>query len=224
MSLFFSLYFFFYYLLAGTLVGVFLPCIQNIFGVILFIRLTWVVGTAGAICGFLIVLCCCCVVNNIQFNHSVFSLLHCCSSIRYLPFAFALAFNLSPSLVSIRSDSLFLLFCLHTNTHAHKTKQNKNLCIFLMEMLTTFKGSEGNSLLSIPPHPAVSSSPSIVIYQFNGLYNLIIISLRFNYSLYCVSSDVKAISAPRSSATANKSNAFECTQWHFFFKIHSLVL
>lgn len=35
---------------------------QNIFGVILFIRLTWVVGTAGAIYGFLIVLCCCCVV------------------------------------------------------------------------------------------------------------------------------------------------------------------
>ncbi|XP_037032618.1 solute carrier family 12 member 6 isoform X3 [Bradysia coprophila] len=45
----------------GTLIGVFLPCIQNIFGVILFIRLTWVVGTAGAVCGFLIVLCCCCV-------------------------------------------------------------------------------------------------------------------------------------------------------------------
>lgn len=50
----------------GTLVGVFLPCIQNIFGVILFIRLTWVVGTAGAIQGFLIVLCCCCVVS--EFN------------------------------------------------------------------------------------------------------------------------------------------------------------
>ena len=47
----------------GTLIGVFLPCIQNIFGVILFIRLTWVVGTAGAIQGFLIVLCCCCVVS-----------------------------------------------------------------------------------------------------------------------------------------------------------------
>ncbi|XP_065341848.1 solute carrier family 12 member 6 isoform X2 [Cloeon dipterum] len=45
----------------GTLIGVFLPCIQNIFGVILFIRLTWVVGTAGALCGFLIVLTCCCV-------------------------------------------------------------------------------------------------------------------------------------------------------------------
>lgn len=47
----------------GTLIGVFLPCIQNIFGVILFIRLTWVVGTAGAIQGFFIVLCCCCVVS-----------------------------------------------------------------------------------------------------------------------------------------------------------------
>lgn len=49
----------------GTLIGVFLPCIQNIFGVILFIRLTWVVGTAGAICGFLIVLTCCCVVRKL---------------------------------------------------------------------------------------------------------------------------------------------------------------
>ncbi|XP_049831713.1 solute carrier family 12 member 6 isoform X1 [Schistocerca gregaria] len=45
----------------GTLIGVYLPCIQNIFGVILFIRLTWVVGTAGAFMGFLIVLTCCCV-------------------------------------------------------------------------------------------------------------------------------------------------------------------
>ncbi|XP_034237314.1 solute carrier family 12 member 4 isoform X3 [Thrips palmi] len=45
----------------GTLMGVYLPCIQNIFGVILFIRLTWVVGTAGAIAGFMIVLTCCCV-------------------------------------------------------------------------------------------------------------------------------------------------------------------
>ncbi|KAL0279315.1 UNVERIFIED_CONTAM: hypothetical protein PYX00_000904 [Menopon gallinae] len=45
----------------GTLIGVYLPCIQNIFGVILFIRLTWVVGTAGAVAGFLIVFCCCSV-------------------------------------------------------------------------------------------------------------------------------------------------------------------
>lgn len=49
----------------GTIVGVYLPCIQNIFGVILFIRLTWVVGTAGAVQGFGIVLTCCCVVSLI---------------------------------------------------------------------------------------------------------------------------------------------------------------
>ncbi|VVC95186.1 unnamed protein product, partial [Leptidea sinapis] len=48
----------------GTLIGVYLPCIQNIFGVILFIRLTWVVGTAGAIQGFLIVLVCCCTCGG----------------------------------------------------------------------------------------------------------------------------------------------------------------
>uniref|UniRef100_A0A8D8RU17 Solute carrier family 12 member 6 n=1 Tax=Cacopsylla melanoneura TaxID=428564 RepID=A0A8D8RU17_9HEMI len=45
----------------GTLMGVYLPCVQNIFGVILFIRLTWVVGTAGALAGFCIVMTCCCV-------------------------------------------------------------------------------------------------------------------------------------------------------------------
>lgn len=47
----------------GTLVGVYLPCVQNIFGVILFIRLSWVVGTAGVIYGFGIVFTCCCVVS-----------------------------------------------------------------------------------------------------------------------------------------------------------------
>uniref|UniRef100_A0A8C8IL06 Solute carrier family 12 member 7b n=1 Tax=Oncorhynchus tshawytscha TaxID=74940 RepID=A0A8C8IL06_ONCTS len=31
----------------GTLIGVYLPCLQNILGVILFLRLTWIVGTAG---------------------------------------------------------------------------------------------------------------------------------------------------------------------------------
>ncbi|XP_074646904.1 solute carrier family 12 member 4-like isoform X2 [Tubulanus polymorphus] len=44
----------------GTLLGVYLPCIQNIFGVILFIRLTWVVGMAGVMESFFIVLICCC--------------------------------------------------------------------------------------------------------------------------------------------------------------------
>jgi len=44
----------------GTLMGVYLPCLQNIFGVILFIRMTWLVGTCGAIEGFLVILICCC--------------------------------------------------------------------------------------------------------------------------------------------------------------------
>ena len=47
----------------GTLMGVYLPCIQNIFGVILFIRMTWIVGTAGAIQGFFVVFLACTVVS-----------------------------------------------------------------------------------------------------------------------------------------------------------------
>ncbi|KAM3877343.1 solute carrier family 12 member 4 [Diretmus argenteus] len=43
----------------GTLMGVYLPCLQNIFGVILFLRLTWIVGSAGIVQSFLIVLMCC---------------------------------------------------------------------------------------------------------------------------------------------------------------------
>ncbi|CAG0914294.1 unnamed protein product [Notodromas monacha] len=42
----------------GTLNGVFLPCVQNIFGVILFIRLAWIVGVAGWLQAGLIVLLC----------------------------------------------------------------------------------------------------------------------------------------------------------------------
>ena len=45
----------------GTLSGVYLPCIQNIFGVILFIRMVWIVGTAGVPLGFIVVLICCMV-------------------------------------------------------------------------------------------------------------------------------------------------------------------
>ncbi|XP_055332167.1 solute carrier family 12 member 6-like [Paramacrobiotus metropolitanus] len=40
----------------GTLMGVFLPCIQNIFGVLMFIRLPFIIGTAGALESLLIVL------------------------------------------------------------------------------------------------------------------------------------------------------------------------
>lgn len=48
----------------GTLMGVYLPCLQNIFGVILFLRLTWMVGTAGVLQALLIVLICCCCVST----------------------------------------------------------------------------------------------------------------------------------------------------------------
>uniref|UniRef100_A0AAY4AS20 Solute carrier family 12 member 7-like n=1 Tax=Denticeps clupeoides TaxID=299321 RepID=A0AAY4AS20_9TELE len=43
----------------GTFIGVYLPCMQNILGVILFLRLTWIVGTAGIVGSFLIVFMCC---------------------------------------------------------------------------------------------------------------------------------------------------------------------
>ncbi|XP_066579443.1 solute carrier family 12 member 7 isoform X3 [Amia ocellicauda] len=43
----------------GTFIGVYLPCMQNILGVILFLRLTWIVGTAGIMESFAIVFMCC---------------------------------------------------------------------------------------------------------------------------------------------------------------------
>nr|UQS87555.1 solute carrier family 12 member 7a [Rhamdia quelen] len=43
----------------GTFIGVYLPCVQNILGVILFLRLTWIVGTAGILGSFAIVFMCC---------------------------------------------------------------------------------------------------------------------------------------------------------------------
>ncbi|KAJ8382511.1 hypothetical protein SKAU_G00032890 [Synaphobranchus kaupii] len=47
----------------GTFMGVYLPCLQNIFGVILFLRLSWVVGTAGILQALCIVfICCCCTM------------------------------------------------------------------------------------------------------------------------------------------------------------------
>ncbi|XP_051825762.1 solute carrier family 12 member 7 isoform X1 [Antechinus flavipes] len=43
----------------GTFIGVYLPCLQNILGVILFLRLTWIVGTAGILESLIIVSMCC---------------------------------------------------------------------------------------------------------------------------------------------------------------------
>uniref|UniRef100_A0A668AGD1 Solute carrier family 12 member 7 n=1 Tax=Myripristis murdjan TaxID=586833 RepID=A0A668AGD1_9TELE len=47
----------------GTFMGVYLPCLQNILGVILFLRLTWIVGTAGIMESLAIVgMCCSCTM------------------------------------------------------------------------------------------------------------------------------------------------------------------
>uniref|UniRef100_A0A3B5LR44 Uncharacterized protein n=1 Tax=Xiphophorus couchianus TaxID=32473 RepID=A0A3B5LR44_9TELE len=43
----------------GTFIGVYLPCMQNILGVVLFLRLTWIVGTAGILESLAIVSMCC---------------------------------------------------------------------------------------------------------------------------------------------------------------------
>lgn len=48
----------------GTFMGVYLPCLQNIFGVILFLRLTWVVGIAGIMEAFCMVFICCSCVSD----------------------------------------------------------------------------------------------------------------------------------------------------------------
>lgn len=48
----------------GTFIGVYLPCLQNILGVILFLRLTWIVGAAGVLESFLIVFMCCTCVSD----------------------------------------------------------------------------------------------------------------------------------------------------------------
>ncbi|KAK3539525.1 hypothetical protein QTP70_009505 [Hemibagrus guttatus] len=47
----------------GTVMGVYLPCMQNILGVILFLRMTWLVGVGGVLGTFLIVFMCCSTSN-----------------------------------------------------------------------------------------------------------------------------------------------------------------
>ena len=54
----------------GTIFGVYLPCIQNILGVILFIRMVWIVGTAGVPLAFIVVLICCMVTFTTSISLS----------------------------------------------------------------------------------------------------------------------------------------------------------
>ena len=44
----------------GTLLGVFLPCLQNILGCIYFVRLSWIVGQTGIQMALLVIGLCCC--------------------------------------------------------------------------------------------------------------------------------------------------------------------
>merc|ERR1719329_1464052 len=44
----------------GTVMGVVFPCTANILGVLLFLRLPWIVGKAGILNGFFLVFVCCC--------------------------------------------------------------------------------------------------------------------------------------------------------------------
>lgn len=54
----------------GTFIGVYLPCMQNILGVILFLRLNWIVGTAGILESFAIVSMCCICVSLAERLHA----------------------------------------------------------------------------------------------------------------------------------------------------------
>lgn len=47
----------------GTVLGVYLPTIQHIFGVLMFVRLAWIVGHAGFLEAFFMVLMCCLTVS-----------------------------------------------------------------------------------------------------------------------------------------------------------------
>lgn len=51
----------------GLLIGVYLPTMQHIFGVLMFLRLFWMVGIAGVLQTFLIVFVCCTCVSFSSF-------------------------------------------------------------------------------------------------------------------------------------------------------------
>lgn len=54
----------------GMMMGVYFPCIQNIFGIILFIRFAWVVGTAGWLqaLGIVILCCVCAIITSVSMS------------------------------------------------------------------------------------------------------------------------------------------------------------
>lgn len=60
----------------GTIMGVYLPTVQNILGVILFLRLPWIVGVAGVGMAFFLVALCCIAVC--QLTDTLQTIISCC--------------------------------------------------------------------------------------------------------------------------------------------------
>lgn len=71
----------------GTLWGVFLPCLQNILGVILFLRLPWIVGQAGTLEATGIVLVCASVTTLTALSVSAIATNGACHLTLYPPSA-----------------------------------------------------------------------------------------------------------------------------------------
>ena len=50
----------------GMILGVYLPTIQHIFGVLIFVRLAWIVGSMGVVESVTMVFICCLTVSTSQ--------------------------------------------------------------------------------------------------------------------------------------------------------------
>lgn len=126
----------------GTLMGVYLPCLQNIFGVILFLRLTWVVGTAGVLQAFCIVLmCCCCVSIGVLANSPKETKTG----------------NLSKTLPSLLSDNVDR----HIN-ECNRNQWSRTRYSFIFMFLSSFCGHSGPEIL--PSCLSASSSSSSLLF------------------------------------------------------------
>ena len=62
----------------GVVLGVYLPTIQHIFGVLMFVRLAWIVGNAGTLQSFFMVFMCCLTVSTAGNLQSFFMVFMCC--------------------------------------------------------------------------------------------------------------------------------------------------
>lgn len=121
----------------GTLMGVYLPCLQNIFGVILFLRLTWVVGTAGVLQAFCIVLmCCCCVSIGVLANSPKETKTG----------------NLSKTLPSLLSRQCWPPYQWAQSQPMELYQVFLYLCFFLHSVDTVAQGSFLLVFLLLPPH------------------------------------------------------------------------